>query len=827
MADSQTFNSKILKWNITSVLGSLVGVLVSACVLVGWAIENAQMKSIFLNLPPMIPLTAISVLMVSLSLFFAANDLHHLRTREKFKLYRTWLSVFFGLLALGLGTTNLLGQLFQFDPGLRQLLMFQRVDSDQTLLFAGKMSIQTSAFSALLALVLCLRPFQVSPRAGALIQALPLVSFTGSLLACIAYIHNITSEGATKLIGMSLPSTIAFACLSVGILASERNVGLMKNLRSRESHGFFLRWYTLSSVLVPLFLTAIIAMGEHQDFYPIAFSVSIFVVFTIGSFFILGIVLSIFLRRLERQKLATQQAQNRAALMESEENLREVNERLQIALEASRMGTWESDIETEVSRWSNVTEQIFGLPPGGFKKTHGSFLELVHPEDLPAVVEGRAESLRTGSDFNQDFRCVWPNGNIRWIRCKARVKRDARGVPVKIGGTVMDVTDEKAHQEALEIGLKAAESANQLKTPFLTNMSHEIRTPLAAILGFTELLKDSKYSKEEKLSYLEVISRNGKTLSHLLNDILDLSKVESGHLNIEILKVRLRELIEEIFALLRKSAEEKNIFLTVHYAANAPLDLGSDPIRLKQILTNLVGNAIKFTSRGGVVLRVSKEGSKVLFEIEDSGIGISSEQQKKLFQSFSQADDSTTRRFGGTGLGLALSRRLALLLGGSVDLKFSQEGVGSVFLASVEDIPTSVKSQKVAEGSLLGTKSLEGLRILVAEDSIDNQKLISRLLNREGAEVDLAKDGEECYEKALQQECDIILMDIQMPVCDGYTATKKLRDAGFKKPILALTAHAMNDVREKCESVGCDGHLAKPIDKELLIRTLVNFTHPQ
>ena len=263
-----------------------------------------------------------------------------------------------------------------------------------------------------------------------------------------------------------------------------------------------------------------------------------------------------------------------------------------------------------------------------------------------------------------------------------------------------------------------------------------------------------------------------------------------------------------------------------------PDKISSDPVRLKQVLWNLLGNAIKFTEHGGVTLRVSYSGNKVVFEVEDTGIGISILDRKKLFKPFSQADTTMTRRFGGTGLGLVLSKKLCVLLGGELKLVKSKIGAGSLFAFSVQDFVTNKDSvhkdsPKIDAGQSINyinrnSTRLNGIRILVVDDSPDNQLLMEHLLTKHHARIAFASDGKEAVEKALHESFDIILMDIQMPVMDGYTATQKLREMGYRKPVIALTAHAMNEVRQQCLDVGCTDWASKPIDAENLLAKIIH-----
>jgi PAS domain S-box-containing protein len=401
----------------------------------------------------------------------------------------------------------------------------------------------------------------------------------------------------------------------------------------------------------------------------------------------------------------------------------------------------------------------------------------------------------------------------------------------------LDITDRKNSEDVMAEAKRAAERANELKSAFLANMSHEIRTPLGAMIGFADLLKDPTLEETERWGYLDIISRNGNQLAHLINDILDLSKVESGHLNFESHPVDPRRLVNETVSLLNMSAKEKNLLLRATVEPNVAETLITDGARLKQILVNIIGNAIKFTQIGGVTVRVyagaGAQGSRfVHFEVADTGIGIAESKRERLFQVFSQADESVTRKYGGTGLGLALSKKLAHGLGGDVVLQKSDEGGGSTFLVTIMDgavramksLPSIVSAEARVPNVVEVERDLENLHVLLVEDSPDNQQLIWRILTKKGAKIEIAENGAEGLSMALKGHYDIVLMDIQMPLMDGYTATHRLRERGFSKPILALTAHAMSEVRQKCLQVGCNDHLPKPINAVDLVSAVRKLT---
>lgn len=404
-------------------------------------------------------------------------------------------------------------------------------------------------------------------------------------------------------------------------------------------------------------------------------------------------------------------------------------------------------------------------------------------------------------------------------------------VPVRSGdelGQLAESINNMAQHLSSSIGeRRQAEQASQLKSLFLANMSHEIRTPLAAIIGFSDLLKDSHLTEEERQQYVNIIHRTGEHLTRIINDILDLSKVEAGHLELESHNVNLSSLLSDLHILMVARVGSKPVHVEFNRRGLIPDMIRTDSLRLRQILTNILGNAVKFTDAGYVRMTYEISGPYLVFTIKDTGVGISSSQRSLLFQAFSQIDNSISRKYEGTGLGLVLSRRLAQMMGGDVTLEDGESAKGSTFIIKIAlDIPNSPKpkhSMGLPKEVHLG-QQLSSTSILLVDDVEDNRLLIQRMLAKRGAHLTLATNGQEGLSKALEKEYDIILMDIQMPVMDGYTATKKLRQAGYKKPIIALTAHAMKDDRERCIEAGCTDYLTKPVQVESLIQTILNYS---
>jgi signal transduction histidine kinase/ActR/RegA family two-component response regulator len=372
-----------------------------------------------------------------------------------------------------------------------------------------------------------------------------------------------------------------------------------------------------------------------------------------------------------------------------------------------------------------------------------------------------------------------------------------------------------------------AEASSRAKSEFLANVSHEIRTPMTATLGYVGLLSSGEGSAAERGEWADIARRNGEFLLELINSILDLSKLEAGRFELERRPTSVRGLIEGAIAAVRPAARAKDLRIEIECAPDVPLEICTDAIRTRQVLVNLLGNAVKFTASGFVRLsarRMAGDAGRTLlcFEVRDSGIGIPPDKLGAIFESFSQADTSTTRVYGGTGLGLTISRELARLLGGDVTVE-STPGQGSTFRATIDPGPLEAEPgahPPAPAPANPGEPALEG-RVLLVEDSPDSQRLLGTLLRRMGLQVELATNGRRGCERALQalaqeEPYDVVLMDMQMPELDGYTATRELRAAGYAAPIIALTAHSLEDERERVLAAGCDDYATKPIARAQL-----------
>lgn len=506
------------------------------------------------------------------------------------------------------------------------------------------------------------------------------------------------------------------------------------------------------------------------------------------------------------------------------------NERiLSKAQELVSMGSWEWDMIENKVAWSDYLYKLLGFEIDEFMPEPESFLQYVHADDKSRVLTMMWRCLNMRKPETIECKVIKKDKTIIFVRCEGYLEYNSSNVLLRAIGVIWDITEQKKNEQELIKAKEIAENSVKLKEQFISTMSHEIRTPMNAVMGMTNLLLQEN-PQSHQTDYLKVLHSASKNLLLLINDILDFSKIEAGKIIFESIDFNLQELLNNIVDIYSYSAKEKGLYLELNYHTPINTLLVGDPIKLTQIITNLVGNAIKFTEKGNIIIQVNIEKEfenqlNINFSVIDTGIGIPKERLENIFESFTQAATDTTRKYGGTGLGLTIARNLVELQGGKIGVK-SVLNEGATFSFTLP-FPKSKLPFLSQEKTVFMPESLEGVKILVAEDNETNRFVISRFLENWKIDYDFAANGLETVAKIQQKYYDMVFMDLHMPELDGYEATREIRQLVGTYyqtvPILALTASALSSVGARIKEFGMDDFLLKPFDPKELYQKIAKY----
>ena len=623
-----------------------------------------------------------------------------------------------------------------------------------------------------------------------------------ALFAVVGYMFGVPALYTVVALRPMAVNTSVGLLVSAICLAGVQRCGLVAILREGGPAGAMARSVLPIAVLVPILVGGARLWGEQASLYGLEAGVAISVVANVTLTCGLMAFAIFMIHRSDKARL-----EREAALRHSQE--------------FAQVGHVHWSDPDPRPTWSEEAFRIHGLSAGSEAPTLLTWPELVHPEDRDGFRDYLATARLTGLEREWRGRVVHPDGEIRQVRVHLAADNIEGERDSLLFGIVPDVME-------LEVARRRAEHASRAKAAFLANMSHELRTPLNGILGFSELLMGAGLD-EEHHEHASLVHRSANALLHLLNDILDFSKIEAGAVEIAPGPTRLADLLQECLSLVQPAARAKGVETFLHLHEDVPACAMVDALRLRQILLNLLGNAVKFTDKGFIALEASRSelGGKdqLVIGIEDTGVGIPADRQQAIFGEFVQADPSVAQRFGGTGLGLSISRRLAKLLGGSLTLE-SEPGRGTKVELTLPFVPVN---KQPARAEPPPPRSEGGSsRILLVEDDLLNQRLATAILNRLGHEVEIAANGVEAVNKMHsfelgESEFDLVFMDLQLPDLDGLTATRQIRQLGPRAssvPIIALSANAYASDVAACLDAGMDAHLAKPFSIQGLTRAV-------
>jgi PAS domain S-box-containing protein len=775
--------------------GAALAMIFATLALIGWSFDRDFLTRLIPGAAAMNPVTAVALILAALALAIRARRRH------------AWVQLL-AFMAVAIGAAKLVQFATGSPVGVDQLLFGDRL--------AGPINLSPSRIApgtalALVMLGAALLADSTRHRAGIILsQALGIVTAAISLFALLGYCLDLPDLGPGHgPAAMALNTALALMALAIGIIAVNPGIGVMRILADRGPTGALARTALPFALLMPVLVGLVRLSGQKLGLYGAGDGAALQVFVNIAVTFagLLGCIILLFRsdgKRRERE----------AATVHSESQYRQ-------AEQMGRIAHWQVDLPGGLVQWSDEFYEICGLGRDVVPALE-TWLALCHPDDAAVTRETILRAVNECRSWEMGHRICRPDGEIRHVKSHGVCERDELGQAAALFGVFVDVTE-------LELARRDAEAATKAKAAFLANMSHEIRTPMNGVMGFVELLLDSKLDARQR-RHLLLIQESAQTLLKLLNDILDLSKIEADQLTLVSAPSNICRDIAQCVRLMTPIADQKGLKLRATFADGFPGSVLIDSLRFRQILLNLLGNAVKFTNKGAVSVTLSElpdtNGQRVMaIKVTDTGVGIADERKAAIFDTFVQADASISRHFGGSGLGLSISRRLAHLMGGTIALD-SRENEGTIVTLALPmgdaaaRAPAAPRVAPRRANPVAAPKegALRGASILLVEDIDINQELITEMLTRLGHKVELAVNGAEALAMAARLGWDpeawsLILMDIQMPIMDGLTATQAIRRLGGRAatiPIVALTANAFPAEMQQCRDAGMNDHIAKP-----------------
>ena len=794
--------------------------------LIGWGFGINALKGVFPGLSAMKPNTAFGLILGGVALWLLHENGQGKRRRQ--------LGQAAALLVVVIGAVTLT----EYGSGLDLRIDEALFADDVPALHPGRMGVNTALSFCLLGLSFLL--LDSGAKGGRrLVPGLALAAGTIAFASVAGYLLRISvSHTMFSSTGMAVHTSVALLLLSAGSLVSQSDAPLLKMWTSDTAGGWVVRRLLPATILIFVVLGGVMLAGIGAGWYDIAFGAGLLVIAGVVSFGALIWWNAVRLDRAEIGRRAAEHERGEAVVLlrDQAEMLRISEERRRLASQAANIGTFEWSIRTNELFWSPEQESLYGLPPGGFRQGYEHWRKAIHPEDRDRAEAAVLRAVLECSDLNVEFRIVRPGGELRWIAARARVFTGSDSAALRMIGVNQDITDRKRAErerdrliERERVLRREAEQASRLKDEFVATISHELRTPLTAVIGWTELLLAGNLEPDRERKALETIYRSACSQASMIEELLDLSAIMSGRLQLELKPRRLQDLVTQVVDLMRPAAASKRIRLMLDVDPSVPR-VPYDDNRMRQAFWNLLSNAIKFTSQNGsiTVRLVTVEGFAQI-QVTDTGVGIEPEFLPFVFDRFRQEDSSTTRKYGGLGIGLAVTKHLIEQHGGTVSVYSLGPGKGATFILSLPisrsaSVPDTTIAPVVANVSI---SELHDIRVLVVVDDLNTCDLLSSVFKRCGAEVQTALSSREGLEGVMRWQPQILIADTGMPGEDAYSLIRKVRtlapSRGGNMPAIALTAYASEEDRMRALKAGFQLHMTKPFNANDLVHAAMKL----